>query len=92
MHRAVLALALLTAPSLVHAEVKPSAIENQLRNLRSVATAQRPAATIQIATDIRALPSGAQKVGLADALSHLVTEGDAAMMLCRPSLTRWARL
>jgi len=76
-HRVVLTLVVLAASSLIHAEVKPSTIENQLRNLRSVPTAQRPAATIQIAKDIHTLPGGAQKVGLADALAHLVTEGDA---------------
>jgi peroxiredoxin len=44
--------------------------------LRSVATAERPTATVKIADEIRALPPGSDKVQLADDLSHLVTEGD----------------
>jgi thiol-disulfide isomerase/thioredoxin len=56
---------------------KPSEIESQLKGLRSVATDQKPAVIVQLATDIRSLPAGAQKVGYADALSHLVTEGDS---------------
>jgi peroxiredoxin len=36
----------------------------------------RPAATIKIANDIRTLPAGMPKLKLADALTHLVTEGD----------------
>jgi hypothetical protein len=41
-----------------------------------VPTDQRPAATIKIADEIRAFLAGLTKVKLADALSHLVTEGD----------------
>ncbi len=37
----------------------------------------RRSSTIQIATEIRTLPAGVQKVDLADALAHLVTERDA---------------
>ncbi len=74
--RRALAAALLIGASLLQAEIKPSSIENQLRSLRSVPAAQRPAVTIQLAKDIRSLPAGMEKVSLADALSHLVTEGD----------------
>lgn len=59
-----------------HARVTESSIEKQLEHLRSVPTAQRPDATIQIAKDIQTLPAGLPKLKLADALSHLVTEGD----------------
>ncbi len=62
---------------LLHADAKASQIENALKNLRSVPTEQRPAATIKLAGDIRALPAGTQKVEDADSLAHLVTEGDA---------------
>jgi len=59
-----------------HAQVTESSIINRLRNLRSVPDDQRPAVTTQIAKDIRTLPPGPSKLKLADALSHLVTEGD----------------
>ncbi len=68
--------AILIAPTL-HAQVTESSITNQLKGLRSVPTAQRPAATKKIALDIRTLPAGPTKVKLADALVHLSTEGDA---------------
>jgi peroxiredoxin len=68
--------AILIAPTL-HAQATESSITNQLKGLRSVPTAQRPAATKKIALDIRTLPAGPTKVKLADALVHLSTEGDA---------------
>jgi hypothetical protein len=61
----------------LRSEVKPSQVENELRNLRSVPTDKRPAATQKIALEIRTLPASTQKVELADALEHLMTEGDA---------------
>lgn len=67
--------AVLTAPFLLHAD-NYSKIEDRMRNLRSLSDAQRPAATVQLAADIRALPANMDKVKLADALAHLVTEGD----------------
>lgn len=67
--------ALLATPNL-HAQATESSITNQLKGLRSVPIAQRPAATTKIATDIRTLPPGLTKVKLADGLSHLATEGD----------------
>jgi peroxiredoxin len=74
-HSFLLAVTLLASPAL-HAQATESSITNQLKGLRSVPTAQRPAATTKIATDIRTLPPGLTKVKLADGLSHLVTEGD----------------
>jgi peroxiredoxin len=68
--------ALCFSPAL-NADAKASQVENQLKNLRSVPTDERPAATIKLAGDVRLLPASAQKVGYADALAHLVTEGDA---------------
>jgi peroxiredoxin len=68
----------ITSP-LLHAEAKPSQIENQLHNLRSVPVEKKPAAILQLASDIRSLPANQQKVGYADALVHLSTEGDMGM-------------
>ena len=69
------AVVLVTAP-IARGAIKPSEIESQLKSLRSVTSDQKPAVIVKLATDIRSLPAGAQKVGYADALSHLVTEGD----------------
>lgn len=71
-----LAAVLLVAVPILRAEVKPSKIEDQLRNLRSVPPDQKPAAIQKIAADIRSLPPSADKVSFADALTHLSTEGD----------------
>jgi len=69
------AVLLLSVP-LLSAQATESAITKQLEKLRSLTTEQRPIATIKLAADISALPAGPKKVGLADALTHLVTEGD----------------
>ncbi len=71
------ALAALFAAPLLHSQVKESDIENQIRNLRSVPSEQRPAATIKIAQDISTLPPGLSRLKYADSLAHLSTEGDA---------------
>ena len=68
--------AVLLLPSLVSAQVKGSAVAKQIDKLRSLPDDQRPTETINIAKEIQTLPAGMQKVGYADALSHLVTEGD----------------
>jgi thiol-disulfide isomerase/thioredoxin len=67
---------LLFGAPLLFAQVSESAINKQLEKLRSLSTEQRPVATIKVAADIATLPAGPKKVGLADALTHLVTEGD----------------
>lgn len=72
----LLALALLPGVTRIHAEPNESSIVQELKSLRSVPTAQRPAATIKIALEIHALPPGTAKLRLADGVSHLVTEGD----------------
>jgi peroxiredoxin len=61
------------------AQATESSITNQLRGLRAVPTAERPAATIRIAMDIRTLPAGLPKLKLADGLAHLSTEGDPGL-------------
>jgi hypothetical protein len=47
-----------------------------MKALRSVPAVQRPAATIKLSNDIRALPGGMAKVRLADSLAHVATEGE----------------
>jgi thiol-disulfide isomerase/thioredoxin len=69
-------VAVLVAAPIARGAIKTSEIETQLKGLRSVASDQKPTVIVKLATDIRSLPAGAQKVGYADALSHLVTEGD----------------
>lgn len=64
-------------PAYAQAPASESSIVSGLKGLRGVPDAQRPAATTQLALDIRSLPAGQKKVNLADALSHLATEGDA---------------
>jgi len=69
-------LALLSLSPFGYGQATEGSINKQLQGLRSVPDAQRPATTTKIALDIRALPAGLPKLKLADALSHLVTEGD----------------
>ena len=77
IHRTLFAAAIiLLAVPLLHAQASESAINKQIGNLRSLSAQQRPIATLRIAADIRALPASPKKVGLADSLAHLVTEGD----------------
>jgi thiol-disulfide isomerase/thioredoxin len=71
-----LALILLLTAGLQAKKSSESSITDQLNKLRSLSTAERPAATVQLATDIRTLPPGLPKLKLADALSHLATEAD----------------
>ena len=70
------AAALFLAASPLRSEVSASKIESQIEKLRSLPDDKRPAATVQLAHDVMALPAGKPKLRLADALSHLVTEGD----------------
>ena len=62
----------------MHAQKAPteSSITKQLDGLRAVPDAQRPAATIKAAMDIRTLPAGVPKLKLANGLCGLATEGD----------------
>jgi peroxiredoxin len=79
-HRVLIATAtlLFTVPPL-SAQVTESAITGQLHDLRSVPAVERPAATKQIALEIRSLPAGVEKVKLANHLAGLSTEGDAGL-------------
>ena len=53
-----------------------ASITKEIQGLRAVPDPQRPAATTKIAEEIRTLAAGQSKVKLADALTHLSTEGD----------------
>ena len=75
--RAALATALmLGAWGMAAGQGTEASIGKQIGGLRDVPDAQLPAATTQIAMDIRTLPAGLPKLKLADSLTHLVTEGD----------------
>jgi thiol-disulfide isomerase/thioredoxin len=69
----VLVLSIATA---LRGQATESSIRKQLEGLRAVPDAQRPAATTQIAMDIRTLPVGIPKLKLAESLTRLSTEGD----------------
>jgi thiol-disulfide isomerase/thioredoxin len=72
-----IAVALLVASTAGgRSQATESSITAELKGLRGVADAQRPAATVKIADEIGTLPAGKVKLQLADALTHLVTEGD----------------
>jgi peroxiredoxin len=68
-------LALLVLPAM-RGQADEASIKTQIRGLRDLSDAERPAATTKIAMDIRTLPAGQAKVLLAAALTDLSTEGD----------------
>lgn len=68
--------ALVVTTGVTWGQATEGSISKQLDGLRGVPDAQRPAATSKLALDIRTLPAGQQKLKLADALTHLSTEGD----------------
>lgn len=70
------AAALLTGQLRALGEANEQAIGKEIGKLRSLAPAERSAATARIAGEIRALPAGMPKLKLADGLAHLSTEGD----------------
>jgi len=75
-YRLLIAAAVFAAGPLLGAQPKPSDIAHEIMGLRSLSAEQRPVETIKIAGEIDALPAGRPRLELADALSHLVTEGD----------------
>jgi thiol-disulfide isomerase/thioredoxin len=76
LSRAVLLFVLFATAPAAHGQATEASIGKQIQGLRAVPDAQRPVVTIKIADDIRTLPAGTSKLDLADALTHLVTEGD----------------
>ena len=73
-HRLFLVAAVLLTAPLVHAQL--SDIDKELTELSYVPEQGRPAKTIKLATEIRAISAGKSKVRLADALANLVTVSD----------------
>jgi thiol-disulfide isomerase/thioredoxin len=53
------------------------AIEDQIRSLRGLPDDQRPQVTRRLAIEIRNVPEKSYRVGLAEELANLATEGDA---------------
>jgi len=76
LHRTLLVASLLLTAPLLNAKGPEDAIAKQISTLRNLSPAQKPAAIIKLAADIHALPAGKPKLGLADNLCHLSTEGD----------------
>jgi len=76
IQKALIVACFLLAAPLLHAQADESTITNQIKSLRGLSVTQRPVLTSKIATEIQALPPGIPKLHLADALAHLVTEGD----------------
>jgi peroxiredoxin len=76
MNRLLLVAVILFSVPALYAQATQASLSKQIEGLRDVPDAQRPTVTIQIAKDIRTLPAGLPKLKLADALTHLVTEGD----------------
>jgi peroxiredoxin len=72
----LMAALFLMASAALHGQATESSINKEIGGLRGVSDAQRPATTTTIANEIRTLPAGVAKLKLADALIHLVTEGD----------------
>jgi thiol-disulfide isomerase/thioredoxin len=64
------------ASAIVLGQATESSIVKQINGIRNVPDDKRPAVTTQIAYDIRTLPPGPNKLKLADAITHRVTEGD----------------
>ncbi|HEV2135995.1 MAG TPA: TlpA disulfide reductase family protein [Terracidiphilus sp.] len=75
-HRVVLAAVGVCAAPYLIAQNNPRDIASGISHLRSLSADQRPAQTVKLAGEVSALPAGKEKLELADALSHLVTEGD----------------
>ena len=69
-------LLILISPAALCAYADEASLANQIKGLRGVSDAERPAVTSKIAIELRSLPAGLPKVKLADALANLSTEGD----------------
>jgi peroxiredoxin len=76
VQKAFLIASLLLAAPFLHAQASESTITSKMKTLRSLSATQRPAATVELAKDIRSLPAGLPKVKLAYSLAGLSTEGD----------------
>jgi peroxiredoxin len=75
----------------VYGQATASSIDMELRGLPGVADAERPAATMRIALEIRMLPASVQKLHMADGLSQLAEAGDSgheAMQMAADTLAQ----
>jgi thiol-disulfide isomerase/thioredoxin len=82
-----LALILFLTAGLQAKQPTEYSITQQLDKLQSLSGAESVTATLQIATDIRTLPSGMEKVKLADTLSHMATGSDPSPQLLQAVAT-----
>jgi thiol-disulfide isomerase/thioredoxin len=76
IRRTMLIAAILFIAHALYAQASEQDIIQQINKLRSLSAEQRPVATIKLANEVRSLPASPKTVELADALAHLVTEGD----------------
>jgi len=83
LHALLAALTLLSTSALNAQAPSESSLSAKLKTLRTLSIADRPAATRQLALDIRTLPPGLPKLKLANSLASVATEGDAGI----PTLT-----
>lgn len=67
---------IMSGPIPLCSQATEASLAQRIESLRALPDAERPAATAQIAMDIRALTTGIGKVKLADSLVGLSTEGD----------------
>ena len=72
-------LALVATPAAMLAQASEASIGKELQGMRALPTAQRPAASLKAANEIKALPAGLPKLKLAYGLSGLTTEVDAGV-------------
>ncbi|HWB32256.1 MAG TPA: TlpA disulfide reductase family protein [Acidobacteriaceae bacterium] len=69
-------LLLTMSPHAAQGQANAKQIEKGIETLRAQPDDKRPAVTAQLAMQIRDVPPGLDKLKLADALTHLSTEGD----------------
>jgi hypothetical protein len=71
--------ALLFATPLLHAQANESSIMNEMRSLATETTPQSPALVIKIASEIRTLPAGQNKVHIANGLAQFASRVDPGL-------------
>jgi peroxiredoxin len=76
VRRTLLIAAALFVTPLLHAQANESSVMSELRSFATATTPQSPATVIKIASDIRTLPAGQNKVHIANGLAQLATRVD----------------
>src|SRR5271157_3671477 len=79
LRRTLLIAALLFATPFLPSQANESSIMSELRSLATATTPQSPTTMIKIASEIRTLPAGRNKLQLADILAHLASRDDPGM-------------